>query len=88
MGQSTGLFKVVRHMPEEDHAKAPKYLIKSLTEGFERVVHEFDLEPSDGTRLNVTPVQLAGVAVRSERPLTQYEVPRVTPLKPDEVPTR
>jgi hypothetical protein len=48
MGQSTGLFKVVRHMPEEDHAQASKYLIKSLTEGFERIVHEFDLEPSDG----------------------------------------
>jgi hypothetical protein len=47
-GQSIGLFKVVRHMPEEDHAMAPKYLIKSLREGFERIVHEFELEPSDG----------------------------------------
>jgi hypothetical protein len=47
MGKSVGLFKVLRHMPEEDHAMAPKYLIKSLTEGFERVVHEFDLKPSD-----------------------------------------
>ena len=49
MSQSIGLFKVLRHMPEEDHALAPKYLIKSLIrEGFERIVHEFDLEPSDG----------------------------------------
>ena len=48
MGQSIGLFKVLRHMPEEDHAMAPKYLIKSLSEGFERIVHEFDLEFSDG----------------------------------------
>ena len=40
--------KVIRHMPEEDHAMARKYLIKSLREGFERIVHEFDLEPSDG----------------------------------------
>jgi len=48
MGRSVGLFKVLRHMPQEDHALAPKYLIKSLTEGFERIVHEFDLEPSDG----------------------------------------
>jgi hypothetical protein len=48
MGQSIGLFKVMRHMPEEDHAMARKYLIKSLSEGFERVVHEFDLEPASG----------------------------------------
>jgi hypothetical protein len=48
LGQSVGLFKVVRHLPHEDHAVAPKYLIKSLREGFERVVDEFDLEPSDG----------------------------------------
>jgi hypothetical protein len=48
MSKAIGLFKVLRHMPEEDHALAPKYLIKSLSEGFERIVHEFDLEPSDG----------------------------------------
>ena len=25
-----------------------KYLIKGIREGFERIVHEFELEPSDG----------------------------------------
>ena len=48
LSQSTGLFKVLRHMPEEDHALARKYLIKSLSEGFERIVHEFELEQADG----------------------------------------
>ena len=48
MGQTIGLFKVIRHMPEEDNAMARKYLIKSLREGFERIVQEFELEPTEG----------------------------------------
>jgi hypothetical protein len=47
LGQSIGLFKVVRHMPHEDRAPARKYLIKSLREGFERIVQEFELEEAD-----------------------------------------
>ena len=39
---------MIRHMPEEDHAMVRKYLIKGIREGFERIVHEFELEPSDG----------------------------------------
>jgi hypothetical protein len=47
MKQSAGLFEVIRHMPEEDGAGARKYRIKSLKEGFERTVNEFDLQPAD-----------------------------------------
>jgi hypothetical protein len=46
-GQSAGLFKVIRHMPEEDGASGKKYRIKSLREGFERTVTEYDLGPAD-----------------------------------------
>ena len=45
--QSAGLFEVIRHMPEEDGASDRKYRIKSLKEGFERTVSEFDLQPAD-----------------------------------------
>ena len=44
MRQSAGLFEVIRHMPEEDGAGDRKYRIKSLMEGFERTVNEFDLQ--------------------------------------------
>ena len=47
MGQVAGLFEVIRHMPEEDGASDRKYRIKSLQEGFERTVHEFELQPAD-----------------------------------------
>jgi hypothetical protein len=47
MGQSAGLFKVIRHMPEEHGATGKKYRIKSLREGFERTVTEYDLKPAD-----------------------------------------
>ena len=46
-GQSAGLFEVIRHMPEEHGATGRKYRIKSLREGFERTVTEYDLEPAD-----------------------------------------
>jgi hypothetical protein len=45
--QQPGLFKVVRHLPEEDGASDRKYIIKSLKEGFERTVSEYDLQPAD-----------------------------------------
>ena len=45
--QQPGLFKVVRHLPEEDGASDRKYRIKSLREGFERTVSEYDLQPAD-----------------------------------------
>ena len=45
--ESAGLFEVIRHMPEEDGASDRKYRIKSLKEGFERTVSEFDLQPAD-----------------------------------------
>ena len=47
MGQSAGLFEVIRHLPEEDGAAGKKYRIKSLREGFERTVTEYDLRPAD-----------------------------------------
>ena len=49
MGRTAGLFSVIRHMPEEDGASDRKYRIKSLQEGFERTVHEFELQPADMT---------------------------------------
>ena len=45
-GQSTGLFEVIRHMPEE-HGADKNYRIKSLREGFERTVTEYNLGPVD-----------------------------------------
>ena len=45
--QQAGLFKVVRHLPQEDGASDRRYRIKSLKEGFERTVSEFDLQPAD-----------------------------------------
>ena len=42
-----GLFTVVRHLPEEDSSEQRKYRIKSLKEGFERTVSEYDLQPAD-----------------------------------------
>jgi hypothetical protein len=45
-GGKMGLFKVVRHMPEEFQAIDLKYRIKSDSEGFERNVLECDLSPS------------------------------------------
>jgi hypothetical protein len=49
MGRRAGLFSVIRHMPEEDGASDRKYRIKSLQEGFERTVYEFELQPADLT---------------------------------------
>ena len=46
-GQPAGLFKVIRHMPQEDNASDRKYAVKSLREGFERIVNEVDLSPAD-----------------------------------------
>jgi hypothetical protein len=46
MGQKVGLYKVIRHMPEEFLAIDRKYRIKSDQEGFERTVLECDLSPS------------------------------------------
>jgi hypothetical protein len=45
-GGKTGLFRVVRHMPEEIQAIDRKYRIKSDGEGFERNVLECDLSSS------------------------------------------
>ena len=47
LGQPAGLFKVIRHMPQEDNTSDRKYRIKSLREGFERTVNEIDLAPAD-----------------------------------------
>jgi hypothetical protein len=47
--EAPGLFKVIRQMPEEDGASDRKYRIKSLKEGFERTVSEYDLQPADLT---------------------------------------
>jgi len=47
VGQPAGLFKVVRHMPQEDSTSDRKYRIKSLQEGFERTVNEVDLFPAN-----------------------------------------
>jgi hypothetical protein len=47
IGGNTGLFTVVRRMPEEHGAVDRKYRIKSVREGFERSVLECDLSPSD-----------------------------------------
>jgi hypothetical protein len=46
IGQKFGLYKVVRHMPEEFQAIDWKYRIKSEQENFERTVLECDLSPS------------------------------------------
>jgi hypothetical protein len=46
-GHPAGLFKVVRHMPQEDCASDRQYRIKSPREGFERTVNEYDLSPAD-----------------------------------------
>ena len=45
-GQKGGLYKVIRHMPEEFLAIDRKYRIKNDQEGFERTVLECDLSPS------------------------------------------
>jgi hypothetical protein len=44
-GQPAGLFKIIRHMPQEDNTSDRKYRIKSLKEGFDR--NEADLSPAD-----------------------------------------
>jgi len=49
MGRTAGLFSVIRYMPEEHGASDRKYRIKSLQEGFERTVYEFELQPADLT---------------------------------------
>jgi hypothetical protein len=41
-----GVFKVLRHMPDEFHAVDRKYRIKSEHESFERIVLECDLSAS------------------------------------------
>ena len=46
IGQKLGLYKVIRHMPEEFQAADWKYRIKSDQENFERTVLECDLSPS------------------------------------------
>ncbi len=46
-GRQTGLFSVVRQMPEEFQAVDRRYRIKSDQEGFERNVLECDLSASD-----------------------------------------
>jgi hypothetical protein len=46
IGQKLGLYKIIRHMPEEFQAIDWKYRIKSDQEGFERTVLECDLSPS------------------------------------------
>ena len=46
-GHPPGLFKVVRHLPQEDRTSARKYRIKSMSEAFERTVNECDLSPAD-----------------------------------------
>ena len=46
VGRKVGLYKVVRHMPEEFRAADWKYRIKSDLEDFERTVLECDLGPS------------------------------------------
>ena len=45
--EAPGLFEVTQHLPEEDGASDRKYRIKSLKEGFERVVSEYHLQPAD-----------------------------------------
>ena len=64
-GQSTGLFEVVRHMPEEHGASAKKYRIKSLREGFERTVMEYDLGPANLSEgAYPAPVKLSKAGIR------------------------
>jgi hypothetical protein len=42
-GERVGAFTVVRLMPENDNIADARYLIKSKSEHFERVVMEYDL---------------------------------------------
>jgi hypothetical protein len=63
IGLKTGLFKVVRRMPEEFQASDWKYRIKSDQEGFERTVLQCDLAPSivpEGNYDPVRPLRRAG----------------------------
>ncbi len=46
IGAKTGVFKIVKQMPEEFRATDLKYRIKSNQETFERNVLECDLSPS------------------------------------------
>ena len=46
IGAKTGVFKIVKQMPEEFRAVDLKYRIKSAQETFERNVLECDLSPS------------------------------------------
>ena len=46
IGAKVGLYKVLRHLPEEFPATDWKYRIKSDEESFERNVLECDLSPS------------------------------------------
>jgi hypothetical protein len=46
IGAKVGVFKVVRHLPDEFQAVDLKYRIKSPQESFERTVLECDLSPS------------------------------------------
>ena len=46
IGAKTGVFKVVKQMPEEFRATDLRYRIKSGQETFERKVLECDLSPS------------------------------------------
>ena len=63
IGAKVGLFKIVRHMPEEFQAADWKYRIKSQQEGFERTVLECDLSPSivpEASYEEVKPLRRAG----------------------------
>jgi hypothetical protein len=43
VGERVGAFTVLRLMPENDNIADARYLIKSKSEHFERVVMEYDL---------------------------------------------
>jgi hypothetical protein len=43
----TGLFEVVRHMPQEDRTSDHNYRIRSMRDGYERVAKETDLSPQN-----------------------------------------
>ena len=63
IGAKTGLFKVVRQMPEEFRAVDFQYRIKSVQEAFERIVLECDLSPSivpDELYEPMTPLRRSG----------------------------
>ncbi len=63
IGAKVGLYKVLRHLPEEFPEMDWKYRIKSDQEGFERSVLECDLSPSIGPKTSydeIKPLRRAG----------------------------